>query len=75
MSDYDLYFSRNEIYARHGRMFKNSDLQDYFNGKTWYHPTYTPEEFDSMATPLSDIEQKNAALMLEVEKSRNSPYV
>ena len=75
MSNYDLYFARNEIYARHGRMFNNSDLQDYFNSKSWYNPTYTPEQFDSMASPLSDIEQKNCTLMLQEEQARNSPYV
>ena len=75
LSNYDLYYARNEIYARHGRMFNNADLQAYFNSKSWYNPIYTPAQFDSMATPLSDVEQKNAKLMLEVEQSRNSPYV
>jgi hypothetical protein len=27
---------RNEAYARHGLIFKRSDLQVYFNGKPWY---------------------------------------
>ncbi|MBQ7563199.1 MAG: YARHG domain-containing protein [Lachnospiraceae bacterium] len=34
-----LRIGRNEIYARHGRKFKDSALQSYFNGKTWYRPT------------------------------------
>lgn len=75
MSNYDLYYARNEIYARHGRMFSNSDLQSYFNSKSWYDPRYSPSEFDSMPSPLSDIERQNSDLMLQVEQSRNSPYV
>lgn len=75
LSNYDLYYARNEIYARHGRMFNNADLQNYFNGKSWYNPIYSPSEFDSMASPLTAVEQANCKLMLEVEQSRNSPYV
>ena len=75
MSNYDLYYARNEIFARHGRMFQNSDLQDYFNSKSWYTPLYTPAQWDAMASPLSDVELKNTTLMREVEESRNSPYL
>ena len=74
MSLYDLYLARNEIYARHGRGFKNQDLRDYFGKKGWYHERYSPAEFDKMDL-LNDYEKKNADLMLSVEKSRNSPYV
>ena len=28
--------ARNEIYARHGYVFKDADLKKYFGGKTWY---------------------------------------
>ena len=36
LSDWELYIARNEIYARHGRGFKNKDLQEYFGSKSWY---------------------------------------
>lgn len=75
MSNYDLYFARNEIYARHGRMFDNADLQEYFNSKSWYTPTYTPAQWNTIANPLTDVEQKNVMLMMDVEKERNSPYI
>ena len=75
MSTRDLYVARNEIYARHGRGFKNADLQNYFNSKSWYTKRYEPDEFDKMASTLNDYEQKNADLMLKVETDMNSPYL
>ena len=77
MSTYDLYLARNEIYARHGRMFNRSDLQDYFNSQDWYEPLYTPSEFDSMGDEnvLSDVELKNARLMRQVEADKGSSYL
>ncbi|MED4050383.1 TcaA 3rd/4th domain-containing protein [Priestia megaterium] len=34
----ELRLARNEIYARHGYVFKSKDLQAYFYGKSWYTP-------------------------------------
>ena len=75
MSNYDLYLARNEIFARHGRMFNNADLQEYFNAQAWYEPIYTPAQFDSMGNMLSDVEQKNVNVMRQVEKDQGSPYL
>lgn len=33
-----LKLMRNEIYARHGYIFKDSELQKYFSQKIWYRP-------------------------------------
>lgn len=73
LSDYELYVARNEIFARHGRMFINEDLQKRFGGKSWYSPRYAPEEFDQAM--LSDIEKKNAELIQQIEKERGSSYL
>lgn len=73
MSLVDLYHARNEIYARHGRGFVNTDLQAYFGSQSWYRCTVSPEHFNEGV--LSKIEKANANLMLEVEKERNSPYL
>ena len=73
LSDWQLYVARNEIYARHGRMFQRQDLQDYFNSQSWYTPLYSPEQFDSMGL-LSSTEQQNASTILSVEKARGSEY-
>ena len=73
MDTYSLYLARNEIYARHGRLFNNSNLQTYFNGKSWYHGSISPDSFsDSL---LSETEKTNAKNILAVEKSKNSPYL
>ncbi|MCD8364630.1 MAG: YARHG domain-containing protein [Clostridiales bacterium] len=54
----ELRIARNEIYARHGRMFDDEALQEYFNSKEWYTGTIAPEDFtESM---LNDYERENA---------------
>lgn len=73
LSDFELYVARNEIYAYHGRMFVNADLQQHFASKSWYKPRYTPEEFDRMVV-LNMYEKANAETILAIERSRNSPY-
>ncbi|HBU69145.1 MAG TPA: hypothetical protein DEE98_02045 [Elusimicrobia bacterium] len=34
----ELRLLKNEIYARHGKMFDNSDLNQYFSSQVWYKP-------------------------------------
>lgn len=75
LSDWELYVARNEIYARYGREFKNDDLARYFARKSWYVPRYTPEEFDSMASPLNSYEKHNVDELLSYEKSIGSQYI
>ena len=73
LSDQQLFYARNEIYARHGRGFDSDELQTYFDSKSWYTRQYDPADFpDSL---LNSTEKANAGLILEVEKDRNSPYV
>lgn len=49
--------ARNEIYARHGRMFQDAALQQHFESCSWYTGMYSASEFsDDM---LSDVERKN----------------
>lgn len=65
----ELYIARNEIYARHGRMFKNEKLNEYFSSKSWYTPKYTPEEFDAMGDSVfNNYELANRAVLIELEK-------
>lgn len=73
LSNWELYIARNEIYARHGRMFQKEDLQNYFNAQSWYTPLYSPSDFDSSL--LNSTEQQNAATILALEKSRGSEYI
>ena len=37
--------AKNEIYARHGRMFDDPLLQNYFDSCSWYTPSIAPEDF------------------------------
>src|ERR1700686_717132 len=38
LSLHELRLVRNEIYARHGRIFKTMWIQPYFGGQSWYDP-------------------------------------
>lgn len=57
----ELRIARNEIYARHGRKFKDRELQEYFNSMPWYRGTIEPDRFNDNS--LSDIEKKNRELI------------
>ncbi len=45
LSHEQLCFARNEIFARHGRIFKTPEIAAYFNSKTWYKGTISPSAF------------------------------
>ncbi len=64
----ELCYARNEIYARHGRLFYSSELQNYFDQKNWYYGFVPPEQFSEDV--LNEIEYSNAALLEEAEYSR-----
>lgn len=63
-----LILARNEIYARHGRLFKDENIQRYFNSKSWYKGEIPPEEFQQEI--LSPIEQENVIFILEYEQKK-----
>ncbi len=72
LSQFQLLVARNEIYARHGRMFNMEALVQYFSTRDWYHPTIPAEQFSDY--DLSDIELENARLILEVEHEKGIYY-
>lgn len=61
----ELRIARNEIYARHGRMFKDEMLQAYFDSKEWYVGTIHPDNFTQ--SMLSAIEIANTATITDYE--------
>jgi len=65
----DLRLLRNEIYARHGRVFKDKDLQKYFETQAWYKPN--PDFKDDQ---LSQIESDNLAKIKTAEESATSKF-
>ena len=75
LSTYALYIARNEISARHGYIFTNQDLRDYFGSKSWYRGTLTREQFRSREGILNTTEEKNINTILKLEKKRGSRYV
>lgn len=46
LSHEQLCLARNEIFARHGRIFKTPQIAAYFSGKSWYNGTVSPENFN-----------------------------
>lgn len=72
MSDNELWIARNEIFARHGRIFRNEYLQSYFDSCSWYQPT--TDAVDESA--LSEIEKDNLDLIIAMEErfAAEHPY-
>lgn len=75
LSAEQLRLARNEIYARHGRLFNDPNLQEYFNSRSWYNGYISPENFDENC--LSKIESKNVSKIVKAEKnlSASSEYI
>jgi hypothetical protein len=61
-SKQELRVLRNEIYARHGHIFKSKDLRNYFSAKDWYKPQY-----EDASDLLNTIEKKNIAFIKKHE--------
>ena len=56
-------YIRNEIYARHGYIFKSEDLKRYFNRQKWYSPD---PNFDF--NMLNEIELRNVKYLKKFEE-------
>jgi hypothetical protein len=56
---------RNEIYARHGYMFKRNDYQNYFGSKYWYNPNpnFSEKSFNA-------VEKENIKTIKAYEKNK-----
>ena len=65
LDSYGLCITRNEIYARHGRMFSDQNIQDYFNRQDWYVAQTASAEFDESV--LNEVEQYNVELIHSYE--------
>lgn len=65
-----LSLGRNEIFARHGYIFKDDSINQYFAGKSWYQGTVPADQFD-MDSVLNDFERKNVELIKKVENEVN----
>ena len=63
----ELCLARNEIFARHGRIFKTPEIAQYFSEKSWYEGTIAPERFNDSV--LSAIEKANVQLIVAYENA------
>lgn len=70
----DLRILRNEIFAKHGRVFKDPKLQKYFEAQPWYKadPTFTDENAKNI---LSENEFKNITSIKSQEEVAFSKFV
>ena len=58
--------ARNELYARHGRIFDDDFLREYFSSKDWYSPSIEAADFKESI--LNEYEIANRDLIVEYEK-------
>lgn len=57
--------ARNEIFARHGRIFQTPQIAAYFEAQSWYHGTVPGASFDNNS--LSPTERANADFLANYE--------
>ena len=70
LSDSELTYAINEIYARHGYLFQNDALRTYYEQFDWYAGQITPEEFSIDC--FNPIELENWNLLLGERGQRRS---
>jgi YARHG domain len=70
----DLRVLRNEIFAKHGRIFKDAKLQKYFEAQPWYKADATFTN-DKIAAVLSETEFKNVSTIKTAEEYAASKFV
>lgn len=60
----ELSYIRNEIFARHGYVFKKEKYRNYFNSMPWYVPNYN---LGSSTNYLNSVEKYNIDLIKSLE--------
>lgn len=68
--------ARNEIYARHGRKFNDSSLQEYFDSQDWYTPKISATDWENRGDDsfLNKYELKNRKLIESYEYDQGYRY-
>ncbi len=57
----------NEMYAKHGYIFKEKQYRDYFSAKSWYVPVYN--DMNDAQSLFNSIERSNMNTIVEYEKA------
>lgn len=60
-----IHLAKNEIYARHGYIFTNEDLYNYFMGCIWYSPTCSSADFDDSI--FNEYERANLEILADLD--------
>lgn len=69
-TDWELTLARNEVFARHGRVFQDPRLRAYFAARTWYRPD--PRYTDAR---LSRVESANVAKIAAWQAAHPPKYL
>ena len=74
LSNNELWIARNEIYARHGKIFQNEYLAAYFDACSWYEPKEGKTEVTERE--LNEVEIANLKLIVAAEETyaKEHPY-
>ena len=67
--EWELRIMRNEIYARHGYIFKLPELREYFMKQSWYVPVS-----EDVTNSLTPVEKENIELIKRYEEYIGSRY-
>lgn len=72
MSLEEINFAKNELYARHGRIFERKELQEYFESCSWYTPMYTAGEWNKYGDAFffNKYEIKNRNFLVKWENKK-----
>lgn len=60
-----IHLAKNEIYARHGYIFTNEDLYNYFMGCIWYSPTCSSADFEDNV--FNEYERANLEILDDLD--------
>ena len=74
LTNNELWIARNEIYARHGKIFQNEYLNAYFSSCGWYEPKEGKTEVTDRE--LNEVEIANLKLIVDAEATyaKEHPY-
>ncbi len=71
LTDKEVIFALNEIYAKKGRIFTGEEFKSYFESKSWYKGTIPAEEFDANQNDrFNDVEKANIAALVKIAQER-----
>lgn len=68
LSDKKLRYAINEIYARHGYIFNDDALREYYEQYDWYEKQVKPEDFSTKL--FNNVEKKNMKILQEERDKR-----